>query len=86
MSGDLGFAQMPVWEFSQTRNRPRRARAWNPFIFPPLMSRTASTAEWGPPALRFAVSWYGLTHTCVFGSGEQTVGTPFCIGIPSAPG
>jgi hypothetical protein len=25
-------------------------------------------------------------HCFVWGSGEQTVGTPFCIGMPSAPG
>src|SRR6266550_3703060 len=50
------------------------------------MSRTASIVSCGPPALRSEVSWYGLTQTCVFGSGLQTVGTPSFIGIPSAPG
>ena len=50
------------------------------------MSWIASTVSCGPPALRSDVSWYGLTQTCVFGSGLQTVGTPFFIGIPSAPG
>ena len=50
------------------------------------MSRIASIVSCGPPALRSDVSWYGLTQTCVFGSGSQTVGTPSFIGIPSAPG
>src|SRR5205823_11477067 len=31
-------------------------------------------------------SWYGGWHAFVLGSGTQTVGTPFDIGIPSAPG
>ena len=59
---------------------------WKPSILPWSMSRTASIVSCGPPALRSDVSWYGLTQTCVFGSGLQTVGTPSFIGIPSAPG
>jgi hypothetical protein len=57
-----------------------------PFIFPPAMSATASLWSCGPPALRSCGSWYGLTQIPVFGSVEQTVGTPFRIGIPFAPG
>ena len=66
--------------------RPARACLMKPFISPPLMSRTASMWSCGPPALRSAVSWYGRWQLRVDGSGTQTVGTPFFIGIPSAPG
>ena len=66
--------------------RPACACRTKPFIRPPLMSFNASMWSCGPPALRSAVSWYGRWQLRVDGSGTQTVGTPFFIGIPSAPG
>ena len=63
-----------------------RTSPTKPSILPPLMSLIASMWSCGPPPLRLAESWYGFTHSSVWGSGEQTVGTPSFIGIPSAPG
>ena len=71
---------------TQESRRPARARLMKPSIFPPSMSSTASRWSCGPPAFRSAVSWYGRSQPFVAGFGTQTVGTPFFIGIPSAPG
>ena len=65
---------------------PPWASAMKPSILPPLMSAAALVSPCGPPAFLSAESWNGLTQVVVFGSGTQTVGTPFRIGIPSAPG
>ena len=61
------------------------AWAMNPSIFPPSTSAIALASPCGPPPLTSAVSWYGFWQPPV-GSGTQTVGTPFFIGMPSAPG
>ena len=41
---------------------------------------------WLGASERSAVSWYGRWQVRFDGSGTQTVGTPFFIGMPSAPG
>ena len=57
-----------------------------PFICPPLTSAVAFAALCGPPPFTSAWSTEGGTHWPVARSGAQTVGTPFCIGMPAAPG
>src|SRR5947209_17880861 len=50
------------------------------------MSAVALAAECGPPAFLSFVSWYGLSHAPVRGFGLHTVGMPWRIGMPLAPG
>src|SRR6478736_1314019 len=66
--------------------RPATADRANPFIAPLLMSRIAAPTPCGPPPSTNDVSWNGRTQPETWGTGTQTVGTPLCIGIPSAPG
>ncbi len=66
--------------------RPDSAWAMKPFIWPPLTSAVALGAEWGPPPFTSAWSGYVATHCPVCESSTHTVGTPFFMGIPSAPG
>jgi hypothetical protein len=53
---------------------------------PAPTSRISDEAVCGALELRGEWSKYGRTHAFKVGSGRHTVGTPSCIGIPSAPG
>ncbi len=57
-----------------------------PSIFPPSTSATEWRWVWGPPFWSWLVEWNGGTHFCRTGSGTHTVGEPFAMGMPSAPG
>src|SRR5512136_736079 len=84
-SGVWPAAQPGVSGFLQAFCAPRKV-ATKPFILPALTSALAEAAACGPPALTSCGLWYGFTHSLVLGSVAHTVGTPFCIGMPSAPG
>jgi hypothetical protein len=57
-----------------------------PSILPPSMSRSAAFTLCGPPPLTSWWSTNGAMHFRVAGSGAHTVGLPFSMGMPSAPG
>ena len=85
---------MPVWYPITSRaghGPPPRlhrvsASAMKPSIFPRLMSRALAGLVCGPPWLLSACNTYGLTQSPAIGSGTHTVGTPWFIGMPIAPG
>ncbi len=57
-----------------------------PSIAPPFTSILEWDRSCGPPWLIRAASWNGRTHLPSTGSGMHTVGFPFVIGMPFAPG
>ena len=65
---------------------PFAALSTKPFIPPSARQVANAVALCGPPPVRSWGSWNGATHGPPSGEGEQTVGTPPSIGIPSAPG